>query len=483
MKEFTKAPAIRPRPCIGGLMDIPAGRYHKGKYGDNLLNGGFSNFMGYGGRGNTFKTAKSLCDAFRVLDRYEGTGLIVYDTEVTFAWDRLEDIAENYKNINYSEFLEEGLITLTSASEHSGNEWWSIIRERSKERFKGAKGIQKETPFIDREGNPVKTVPTEIHLLDSMSQLETDAVAEIYEKNQIDDGAANTDALRGAAIKTRMVMQVPAVTSQGSMTLIATAHVGDELKLDPYAPSKQQLAFLKKGLKFKNVPEKFTFLTSNSWFISNAEPLINRSTKAAEYPLEGFNQLEGDTDLQELTMINIRSKSGTTGHILKLVISQTEGYLPHLSEFHFLKSRKDKFGLIGPEGVQKSYRVALRPDVLLQRTKVRTLIDEDEKLQRALEITSEMCQIYDYWTDHPNNRKPSPSELYERLKEIGYDWDILLDTRGYWTYDHYNHPVNPLSTMDFIDMYFGDYVPYWYPDKDKLKLPKKEGTKDEDDKS
>lgn len=473
MVGFTSAPHVRPRPCIGSLLDIPAGRYHYGKHGDAILNGGFSNFIGFGGRGNTFKTALALSQSLIIVERYKETTLTIYDSEITFAWDRIEDMAARFERLDYDEAVNSGRINLTSAAEYSGNAWWQIIRDISKERAKNKKREALPTPFLDRdETTPIKALPTQIHLLDSMSQLETDAVAEIYEKNQIDAGAANTDALRGAAIKTRLVMQVPQVTAQGGLSLLATAHIGDEMKLDPYAPSKQQLAFLKKGLKFKNTPEKFTFLSSLTWVITSAEPLLNKSTKAAEYPLSGFKDVQGDTDLMELSLINARSKHGPTGHTFKLLISQTEGLLPALSEFHYLKSRKDKFGLSGPEGIHKDWRLDLYPEPLLKRTTVRELINEDKLLQRALEITSELCQIYDYWPDYPRNEMIAPAELRSKLEEIGYDWNLLLDTRGYWTYNHYEHEIKPLTTMDLINMYHGRYVPWWYPEKDKLKLDK-----------
>jgi hypothetical protein len=367
---------------------------------------------------------------------------------------------------------------LTSAAEHSGNEWWQIIRDLADERLKNAKKLKIDTPFIDSKGVPVKAFPLQIHFLDSMSQLTTDAVEEIYKKNEIDAGAANTDALRGAAIKTRLVMQVPQVTSAGGMSLVVTAHIGDEMKLDQYAPYKQQLASLKKGLKFKNVPEKFTFLSSNTWVVSDASPLLNKSTKGPEYPLAGMNLAVGDTDLQELTLINARSKSGPTGHIFKLLISQTDGLLPSLSEYHYLKARKDKFGLTGPEGVTKDWRLVLYPEPLLKRTKVRDIIAVTPRLRRALEITSELSQIYDYWPDFDVNDVIKPEDLYSKITELGYDWNILLDTRGYWTFDHYTNEVNPLSTMDLINMYHERYIPFWYPDKKSLKVKLINGDKD-----
>ena len=266
-------------------------------------------------------------------------------------------------------------------------------------------------------------------------------------------------------------MQVPKITSMGHMALAATAHVGNEFKLEKYAPSTQQLAAMPKSLKFKNVPEKFTFLTHNTWFIRSAEPLTNDTTKASEYPLEGQNGLAGDMDLMKLTVTNVRSKSGPTGHTFQLLVSQDFGLLPGLSEFHFLRSRKDKFGLRGPEGQQKSYRLALYDEPLLARTKVRSMIDKDFKLQRALEITSEMCQIYEYWKDFDRELVISPEELKAKLTEKGYNLDLLLCSRGYWTYDHYNPAhLPPLTTKDLLRMAAEQYVPWWYPDKDALKL-------------
>jgi hypothetical protein len=477
MSGFQAAPLLRPRPNIGSLLDIPCGRYHKGRYGDNILNGGFSNFIGMGGRGNSFKTAIALSMSLRVLSRQPETSFVLYDTENTFGWDRIEDMVNAAGNMNYDEAVDQGRIILTSAVEHSGEEWWHLIRQERDARVKDEKKLRKATPFIDREGKPITNFPLRIHFLDSMSQLETGAIAEIYEKNKIDDSAANTDAMRGAAIKTRMIMQVPTVTAQGGMALVATAHVGDEIKVDPYAPAKQQLASMKKGLKFKNTPEKFTFLSSNCWLVTEAKPLLNQSSKAPEYPADGFKDAVGDTDLQEISLLNVRSKSGPTGHTFTLIVSQTEGLLPSLTEFHYLKSRKDKFGLVGPEGIHKDWRVALYPDPLLKRTTVRQQVREDKRLARALEITSELAQIYDYWPDFPRQDMVQPDQLRSRLESMGYDWNLLLDTRGYWTFDHYESDVKPLSTMDLIDMYHGRYVPFWYPDKEKLKTEVKSDEK------
>lgn len=467
MSDFTPAPIIRPRPCVGGLLDIPLGRYYKGKYGDNLLSGGSTNFQLTGGRGNTFKSVTSMCSMFRVLERYSVTDMIVYDTELTLGWDRLEDLIQFFPGLDYNELVESGRLILTSAGEHSGNEFWAAVRKMSNDRAKDAKRLAIETPFIDSKGNPIKVLPLKNIMVDSLSAFDVDSISEIQDKNEIDDGAAQTLDMRSVGAKSRMIVQVPPVTSRGGIHITMTAHVGDEIKVDKYAPAKQLLGFIKKGLKFKNVPEKASFLSNVTWYISNAEVYLD-SNKYIMYPADGYVDVAGDTDLQKLTLINGRSKHGPAGQILNLIVSQTEGVKFGLSEFDFLRSSKDKFGLIGPEGVGKDYRLEIYPDVLIKRKQARKLIDEDKKLQRALEITTELKQIYDYWVDFPIERRVKPKDLYSKLKEMGYDWDLLLDTRGYWTHDHYTNPVKPISTMDLIDMYHGDYIPWWY-DKSKLK--------------
>lgn len=481
--SFKLSPLVRPRLCQGSLLDIPAGRYHRGAYGDQLLSGGYSSFQGVGGRGNVFKTTMLISLMIRVLSRYSipasllkdpSTGnvsLFIYDTEVTFDWNRVFDIMSVYTNLDYLDLLELGRLVVTSSGDHMGNEWWQIVRNRANLRAKDSKRLSVESPFLDFHGNPIMVLPMESHLCDSMSQLSTDMIEEMYNKNEIDDSGLTTDHLRSGGIKTRLVMQIPNVVSSGGMTMACTAHVGNEFKLEKYAPSKQQLGAMPRDLEFKNVPSKFTFLSSNTWFIKKASPLSHDTTKASFYPLEGMNTQAGDVDLQILDVLNVRSKSGQTGHQLELIVSQDFGLLPGLSEFHFLNTRKDGFGMTAPEGQQRTKRLQLLEDVLPVRTKVRTMINQDYKLQRALEITSEMAQIMDYWNDFPRSKIMEPAEVKAKLIEKGYNWDLLLETRGYWTYFNYakEHERRPLSTMDIINMVHDEYIPWWYPDRDSLK--------------
>ena len=98
----------------------------------------------------------------------------------------------------------------------------------------------------------------------------------------------------------------------------------------------------------------------------------------------------------------------------------------------------------------------------MNRNQVRENIDEHPKFRGALEITSELCQYFNLNPDVSPDLFCTPEQLYKDIIAMGYDWNILLETRGYWTFDHYTNPVPPLSTLDLINMRAGIYRPWWY---------------------
>ena len=63
---------------------------------------------------------------------------------------------------------------------------------------------------------------------------------------------------------------------------------------------------------------------------------------------------------------------------------------------------------------------------------------------------------------HYENLLCTPKELYDDLIKLGYDWDILLNTRGWWTIDNETKELPPfLSTKDLLLMRTNEYTPYW----------------------
>lgn len=472
-KRFNPAPAIRPFLNIGCLFDIPTGSYRRGPNGEHILNGGLAPITGIGGRGNTYKSTLAHFMNLRVLDRYQSSESVVNDTEESLDFDRLLHLARWMPNIGGVDLSEEGRLTLTAKTVMTGNKFFDEFRDYMKERKKEAKAFQKKSPFVDKNGEQISVFVPVIGEIDSFSQMDIEALDKLYDAHEVGESGLNVEALKSAAAKSQMMMQLPGVTGMGGGYMILTAHVGDEHQLDPYAPPAKKLAFLKGKVKFKRVPENFTFLTNNCWYCLSATVMINQTTKAPEFPRNQNDDLKGDTDLMLITLQNLRAKSGPTGLPMEIVASQRDGVHVGLTELNYLKSKNNKTGGYttgwGLGGHDRSYFLELYPDVNLQRTTVRGKIDSDPKLQRALEITSELCQMKNLWHHLPEDLLCTPKELYEGLKAKGYDWDLLLNTRGYWVFDDdvTDSTLPFLSTMDMLKMLKDEYRPYWYPKESK----------------
>lgn len=456
---FEQAPRLRPIFNLGCLFDIPTGRYYKGKHGEMILCAGLASFTGIAGRGNMGKSLIAHFMILRIMARYM-TKANFYDTETSMTLERLYQLAMQFPELMGEDLAELKKLVLTDSTMVSGNKWFDKFRDMSILKKKEHKSLSRTMPFIDNHGQFIKCIVPHLFEIDSLSMFITDSVDAIYDKNEIGDASANTDALRSAAAKTQMLMQMPNLTAGANNLVIATAHAGDKHQLDQYAPDPKKLAHLKGKTVFKNVPEKFTFLTNNLWYCNSVSVLQNKATKAPEFPAGPEDNLEGDTDLNLLVMQNLRAKSGPTGMPFEVIYSQREGLLVGMTEFNYCKFFKYGIG-----GHDRAYFIELCPDITMQRTTVRGKIRDNPRLQRALEIQSEMCQMENLGFGQARGYLMEPKELYTKIKEMGYNWDELLETRGYWDFEENKNPKNFLSTLDILRMAKGEYVPYWYKGK------------------
>jgi hypothetical protein len=227
-------------------------------------------------------------------------------------------------------------------------------------------------------------------------------------------------------------MEIPYLAGYASNYFLMTAHLGEKVQMasGPYQQMPvKKLQHLRGDLVVKGVSSKFFFLLSNCWQVIDAKPYINQSTKAPEYPRNSVeNSDAGSMDLSVTTLKQLRSKSGPSGIMIELLVSQT---------------------------------LDIYPEVKLSRTTVRSKIDEDPKLRRALNITAELSQLHQYHRGL-GDLLCTPKELYNGIKEQGYDWDMILsETRGWWTLDNDTAPGKFLSTKDLLEMRKGLYKPYW----------------------
>lgn len=452
---------------LGACLDIPTGSYVKGKRGESILNGGLGNLTGVVGIGNNFKSTLLHYMFLTAMGRMQNSFGNTYDTEVNIMEIRLQMLANRIAELKGEQVFETERWVITSRIEHPADEWYDLLRDFLMEKAKDKK-FDVKTPFMNREKDWMTIKLPTFSEVDSLSEFMTTAELKMQEENSLGEAGANMISMNQGRQKNRFLMEIPGLAGAAYNYMLMTAHIGTEFNMDPRNPAPKKLQYLKGGIKLKGVPEKFTFVMNNCWHCYNAAPLRNDSTKAPEYPRDSEDDMKGDTDLSMVIVQQLRSKSGPTGMNIDLVVSQSEGVLPTLTEFHYIKSQ-ERWGF---EGSLQNYNLALIPDVKLSRTSVRRKIDENPALRRAINIQSEMCQMKELWHHLEDGLMCTPKQLYDDLKAMGYDWDMLLNTRGWWCLlDDEPNQLPFLSTMDLLLMRQGKYHPFWLAEDKKTILP------------
>ncbi len=458
-------------PCkifynVGSLLDIPTGRYVRGKKGENIMNGGLSVFTAIMGKGNTYKTKLARYMMLSAASKAAAAGFLpylnTYDTEVNVDVEHCLNLSRKFDIFKDIDLCKEGAWSITDKTHHLGNEWFKLLKDFLRnEKIKNAKNYTLETPFLDKENKPIHAIFPSFGDLDSVSEFSCADIEEIQNKNELGDSGGNTIHMRNGLAKTRLLMEIPPVCNAASHYIIMTAHIGKDSTIgqSPMAMPVRQLPHMKPGEVVKGVAGKFLYLSNLLWQTISSSTFNNQSTKGPEYPKTRDRVDEGSFDLNLVTVKLVRNKSGASGYSFSIIISQTEGVLPSLTEFHYVKE-SERYGI---EGGRDTYNMILYPDVKVGRTTVRNLLDTDPMLRRAVKITADLLQIKTYYKELAFD-VPDVKELYEKLGKE-YDWKVLLNTRDYWTFNQYDHPIPFLSTMDLIEMYYDKYVPYWLPKK------------------
>ena len=450
--------AMRPLINVGALMDIPTGSYFTGPKGEMILNGGMSGIVGLVGRGNNFKSTITHFMTLTSMDRLNASGmnasLSTYDTEDNMAFniERLNNLATRHKYVEQDPLYNPNVWSIISKSVMDGTKWSDSLYKLVEAKIKDDKKYFTYDAFINRmTGKPIRLPKANFIEIDSFTELEGSTTIDTLDKGNID--SSNTLFMQQGLFKVKILKDLPRLSVSSNTYFVLTAHLGKEINMasGPFAPQpKKALQYIKQDEKIKGVSDKIYFLSTHMWYAHMSSAMINQNTKMPEYPIDE-DDVETDLNLVRLTML--RSKTGPSGFTISVVVSQREGVLPTLTEFHYIKT--NKFGL---DGSVRSYWLYLYPDVKLSRTTVRNKIDENPKLRRAIGITSELLQIKTFM---PKYKKIicTPEELYNDIKDMGYDWNEILETRGWWTPSQYKVQPNYLSTLDLLKMRKGLYEP------------------------
>jgi len=475
MLRFGSENNIKPKIHIniGALFDVPTASIMTGSRGESIMNGGLGQITGIVGHGNNYKSTIMHYMMLSACDKIMATtpsGMTTYDTEVNISIDRLTNLASGFENLPFDPIVGDTPVwSVTDKATEAANKWAIGLNKYADDKVKGNKYVVDYTAFKDPFTKGVLKVQTPTFCeIDSLSEFEATSTIDML-SNDLDDSSTNTFAMKQGLFKTKFLSQLPSLANSANIFFLLSAQIGEKINMETgpmakYNQPTKKLQYLKQGDAIKGVSSKFFFLLNSAWYAHTATLLNNQTTKMPEYPMSSEDTL--NTDLNVVKLTQMRSKNGPSGYTLEIVVSQTDGVLPTLTEFHYIKSM-DRFGL---EGTLVHYSLTLLPEVKLSRGTVRRKIDDDPKLRRAINITSELLQFHKF---HPHLRNQgllcTPKELHDDLIALGYDWDVLLNTRGYWLVDNYNPNHLPfLSTIDLMKMRKGLYKPYFLEENRKV---------------
>ena len=479
-QNFKQAERIKATINIGALFDITTGTFEPGIYGEYILNGGLSTLTGFTGIGNSFKSTIMHYQNFTAMSRIKGSYGNTYDTEINVSESRLSTLSSHIPELENEDIINIGRWLVTNKIVYPGEKWYEIHKNFCEDKIKNFNKNKVETPFLDRDLTTLISInlPTFTEI-DSFSEFETSDVMKMQDENELGDSGANTLHMRQGLSKMRFLMEAPRLNCGSYNYLSMVAHLGKESAMQGGGGGREvpitKLKTLKQGDRMKGTTDKFTFAMHNCWHCFDSRPLIAADGNGPLYPRDSDDKLKYDQDLNTVHLRNLRGKFGASGGTIILVVSQSEGVLPSLTEFHYIKEM-DRYGL---EGNVQNYTLALYPECKLSRTTIRGKIDSDSKLRRALNITSEMCQMSLLWHNLPDFAKRTPKQVYENLIALGYDVDFILEhTRSWWTInnDSKEHKLKFLSTMDIYNLANGTYHPYWMSEDKKSIKPEYEYT-------
>jgi len=479
---------------IGACLDVCTGIYEKTKSGKYFLNGGLGATTGFTAKGNSFKSA--IINYMLVsagLRMWENIGVwqgIIYDTEVTLHWGTVRNTINNvYRNMGIPEEdrvdpIDSKMLVITDATKYSGNKFISYINSRLEEKVKAK--IFVDTPLLNADGTVFKTYWPWLTAIDSLSDWKSDRVETKEEKTEIGDSEANTLYMTGGLDKYRLLGALNVECAKYSNYMLMTAQLGKKNQMgNKYQTGDgKDLAAMGADEKITGVSGKFMYSLANSWKATGNSPLDMPGTggkKTPRYPRDSSETNRDVKDMFRVTIRILRSKSSASFTEETIIVSQRNGVEPTLTEFYRLDDKlKKKYGMIGND---QNYSMVLYPNVKLSRTTIVRKTEADHRLRRAINITSEMSQIVEYHKQRYLKYIMPPEELYQKLIDLGYDWDKILDTKGYYTVGGYEPGEEPISTLTLLAMAIEELVvpelkkDYIKPQKRVKKTPAKKGAK------
>lgn len=424
---YTESTQKRIRFNTGTFFDLTTGKYEQGVKGHWLLNGGYSTCTtALHGRGNYYKSTLMDSWIMGMLQLYPQMRCFIFDTEFSKELGRLLKFTKGqihgFRDVTDQVILKSSPELCTIEQIDSFLTWLIDLRKKNKASFKIT------TPFVDMHGKPIiEYLPTVVYT-DSWSELSSESVIEFMRQKGFDDAKWRTMYMENGNKKTLMLSYMNQIAKQHGIIFAATARTGDNsgIGAGPMGPAKELTHQAQKD-KIKDAGAKFTTLTHTLMQVKNCRN-IQDTAKEAEYP----HGNTGPMDLQELKLNSSRNKSNASGLLLPLIVSQENGYLNDVTNFHFLKE-SCKCEAITRSGVG-FYSSSWLPDVRFSRKTLRENVIDNYQLARALELTARYQYIKSSWNTGsiPLDFSVTAEAIFDKLTSNGGAMKDILESTSVW---------------------------------------------------
>ena len=433
----------------GTIYDLIAGKYSMGSDGHFHLNGGLGPFItGSHGYGNTFKSTvldSLIAGAMRIIKTGRAWTI---DTEGSKDKDRCASFNWSLLNSEEGSFAEEieDRMTFKSGADMDINAMFADMQALVDVRLANKKKLMKDSPFLcPKTGIPLKVWDPAFYFIDSFSEAESSEEGDMLKsKKGFEDGKNKTIWLVDGNKKTLLIRAMRKMAEKAGICFICVAQTGGNVSMDSYAPVSKQLPDMKQKDAFKGVGKKFEYLT-HLLYQTTLCTNLHDGQKTALYK-QGKTP---DNDLKEIVIHVQRNKSGKSGQVVPFVISQDEGMLNGITNLHYIRKVCTYAGLDGGSG-KAQHSLLMYPDVKFSRNTVRDKMDGDYKLNRAMELTARFLYIQNNWnlSKLPPGFQMTVEELVSAVTSSGKDWNEILETTGYWTFEKTDRKY--LSIMDIV---------------------------------
>lgn len=428
----------------GTLYDYLTGKFRYGIKNTWVLDGGLPQCFGLSGRGQTYKSGTAGTLFARAMGIHQNAEGMVYETEGAVSGaERYDDFVGPFGSPISNR------ITFRNATDYSLTGFYDDFVKITEEKIKHAKDYMVESPFLNPATNkPYKIFIPTFMFVDSFSRARGDKSNELYDENSVDDSAFNMSAMADGAVKTRVMNDLPNRAARSGCYVILTAHVGNKMDLNPYAPTPKQLQYMKNTDKLKSVGSAYEMLTTVLMQTIGAKVQQNKD-KNCEYP----TSFSTPNEVNEVTTTLIRCKNNAAGTVFPFMISQYQGILDAVTNFHFLRNNKN-WGM-NVFGNQQEFSTYLSPDTKLTKKNLREITDKDYAVARGLELTAQLCFIQTLWSTWkmPDYVHMKPMDFAERLMNSGTETvNRVLQSTGVWsTSKQERERLTIMDVLAFLD--------------------------------